>query len=42
MIDKQTQTDLYIIVSLALFFIEREVVIEVLITLVKVFLLAFS
>jgi|TARA_R110001592_G_scaffold14108_1_gene63914 hypothetical protein len=30
MIDKQTQTDLYIIISLALFFIEREVVVEVL------------
>jgi len=30
MIDKQTQTDLYILISLALFFIEREAIIEML------------
>jgi hypothetical protein len=31
MIDKSTQNDLYILISLALFFIEREAIVEMLV-----------
>jgi len=42
MIDKATQTDLYILISLILFFIEREAVIEVAFFIIEMFFLLMS
>ena len=40
MIDKQLQKDLYILISIALFFIERDVVIDILV-FIYCFLMSF-
>ena len=41
MIDKELQTNLYILISLALFFIEREILVDIIFMLIS-FCLSFS